>query len=193
MGTTDNFDTPAASNVGMSDTFPVISAATARGATATVTQLQTALGAASVTMVNTTATTLTVTQATHGNRVVTINSSSPIAITMPQATGTGMKYKFVLQVVATATPHTIKVANATDSFTGLYASLSTVAGTLIGFAAVDSATTATRSDTMSFNGTTTGGAPGMTVEITDIKTGYFSVTALDTCVSTTTTPFSAGV
>ena len=193
MGTTDNFDTPAASSVGLTDTWPVISASSGRGATATVAQLQTALLAAAVTPVNTTATTLAITQVAHGNRTVTVNSSSPIAITMPQATGTGTKYKFVLQVVATATPHTIKVANATDSFTGLYASLTTVASTLIGFAAVDSATTATRSDTMSFNGTTTGGAPGMTVELEDIKTGYFSVTALDTCVSTTTTPFSAGV
>ena len=193
MGTTDNFDSPAVSSVGLTDTFPVISAATGRAATATVTQLQTALVAASLTPVNTTATSLSITQATHGNKTITINSAVPIAITMPQATGTGTKYKFVLQVVATATPHTIKVANATDSFSGMYLSLTTTAATVIGFAAVDSATTATRSDTMSFNGTTTGGAPGMTVELTDIKTGYFSVTAIDTCVSTTTTPFSAGV
>jgi hypothetical protein len=193
MGTTSNFDTPAASSVGLTDTFPVISAATGRGATATVTQLQTALLAASNAPINTTATSLTITQATHGNKTVTINSAVPIAITLPQATGTGTKYKFVLQVVATATGHTIKVANATDAFTGVYMSPVTGTAANMAFAAVNSGTTASRSDTMTFNGTTTGGAPGMIIDIEDVATGYFAVRAIDTCVSTTTTPFSAGV
>src|SRR5690348_6651807 len=60
-------------------------------------------------VVDTTATTLTITQATHGNRTVTISSAAPIAITLPQATGTGSVYRFQMQVVATATSHTIKV------------------------------------------------------------------------------------
>ena len=144
-------------------------------------------------VVDTTATSLAVTQALHGNKVVTVSSAVPIAITMPQATGTGTTYRFVLQVVATATGHTLKVANATDSFTGVYMSPCTATATHMGFAAVTSATTATRSDTLTFNGTTTGGAPGMIIDVQDIQTGFFAIKVVDTCVSTTTTPFSAGV
>lgn len=144
-------------------------------------------------VVDTTATTLAITQALHGNQTVTVSSASPIAITLPQATGTGTKFRFVVQVVATATPHTLKVANATDCLQGVYCSPVTGTATHIAFAAVSSATTATRSDTLSLNGTTTGGAVGCDIEVTDIATGFFQIQVMDTCVSTTTTPFSAGV
>jgi hypothetical protein len=40
MGTTHNFDNPAADSLALTDTFPTISGTTARGATATIQQLQ---------------------------------------------------------------------------------------------------------------------------------------------------------
>ncbi len=177
----------SATSLNDADIFPVNQSGVLKQITAGV------LNSAKGGVVDTTATTLAVTQALHGNKTVTISSASPIAITMPQATGTGTKYRFVLQVVATATGHTIKVANATDSFTGVYMSPCTATATHMAFAAVTSATTATRSDTVTLNGTTTGGAVGMIIEITDCQTGFFDFFAVDTCVSTTTTPFSAGV
>jgi hypothetical protein len=42
MGTTDNFDSPASGSIALTDTFPVISTATGRAATATVAQLKAA-------------------------------------------------------------------------------------------------------------------------------------------------------
>ncbi len=144
-------------------------------------------------VVDTVATVLAVTQALHGNTTVTVSATSAIAITLPQATGTGTKYRFILQVAATATQHTLKVANATDCLQGVYCSPATSTATHIAFAAVSSATTATRSDTVTLNGTTTGGAQGCDIEVTDIATGFFQIQIMDTCVSTTTTPFSAGV
>lgn len=183
MGTTSNFDTPAAASCSLSDTLPVISNATARGATATLAMVLSAGGET----INTTATSLTVTQALHGNRIVTISSAVPIAVVLPQATGTGTKYRFVMQVAATGTSSTISVANATDVMEGVQ--MCPVTGTAANMA---KATTAT-SDRLSLNGTTTGGAAGSYYEFTDVKTGFFHVFGIDTSVSATTTPFSAAV
>ncbi len=145
------------------------------------------------------ATTLSLTQATHGNKTVTVSATVPIAITLPAASGSNTMYRLIYQVAATGTSSTIKVANASDAMQGVYMSPVTGTATHMAFAAVSSAgTTATRSDTLSFNGTTTGGAIGCLVELWDIQTGaagqgFWQVLALDTCVSVTTTPFSAGV
>lgn len=143
--------------------------------------------AAGIGVVDTTATQLSVTQASHAGKVVTVSSAVPIAITLPQATGTGAIYRFVFLVAATATSSTISVANATDVMTGV--AISPVTGTAANIAKATSAT----SDRVSLNGTTTGGHAGSIYEFIDIKTGVFHVLGIDTSVSTTTTPFSAAV
>lgn len=137
--------------------------------------------------VNTTATTLTVTKAAHAGKTVTVSSAAPIAVTLPQATGTGASYKFQIQVAATATGHTIKVANGTDVMQGVSWCLTTSSANVVGYG-----TTAT-SDTITLNGTTLGGVPGDIVEITDVKTGFFSVKLFASPTGTTATPFSATV
>lgn len=139
------------------------------------------------TPINTTATTLTITAASHANRMVTISSAAPIAITLPQATGSGSKYKFQVQVVATATSHTIKVANATDVMQGFVVALTTSSANIIGYG------TSATSDTISLNGTTLGGVVGDIVEIEDVKTGFFSVKLFTSPTGSTATPFSATV
>jgi hypothetical protein len=183
MGTTDNFDTPAASSCLAADQIPVISSATARGATATLAQVLSGLGQ----VINTTATTLAVTLATHGNRIITISSAAPIAITLPQATGTGVFYRFQMQVVATATGHTIKVANGTDVMQGVSWCLTTSSANVIGYG------TSATSDTITVNGTTQGGVVGDIIDIMDVKTGFYSVKIFCSPTGSTATPFSASV
>ena len=139
------------------------------------------------TAIDTTATTLTITQATHGNKTVTVSSAAPIAITLPQATGTGTRYRFVVMVAATGTQHTIKVANATDVMQGYVFALTTSSANVIGYG------TSATSDTITLNGTTTGGVAGSMWEIEDIKTGFFRVMGFDAPTGTTATPFSATV
>ena len=138
-------------------------------------------------VVDTTATTLTVTQALHGNRTVTVSSAAPVAITLPQATGTGSVFRFQMQVAATATSSTIKVANATDVMQGVSWCLTTSSANVIGYG------TSSTSDTISLNGTTTGGVVGDIIEITDVKTGLFSVKMFSSPTGSTATPFSATV
>lgn len=136
---------------------------------------------------NVTGTTLAVTQAAHAGRVVTISAAAPIAITLPQATGSGATYTFQMQVVATATSHTIKVANATDVMQGIQLALTTASANVIGYG------TSATSDTISLNGTTTGGVVGAIYQIRDVKTGFFMVLGYDSPTGSTATPFSATV
>lgn len=145
------------------------------------------VGASPVPPINTTATTLTITQAVHGNRLVTVSSAAALAVTLPQATGTGTKYTFQMQVAATATSHTIKVANATDVMQGVSWCLTTASANVVGYG------TSATSDTITLNGTTLGGVAGDIVEITDVKTGFFSVKIFASPTGTTATPFSATV
>lgn len=135
-------------------------------------------------VVNTTATTLTVTASQHAGKSITINSAAPLAITLPQATGTGNQYHFVIQTSATATAHTIKVANSTDIIQGICHFLTTSSDNVIGYL-----TTAT-DDTITLNGTTKGGIATGQWWIRDVKTGTFSVWSNDKATGTTATPFS---
>lgn len=137
--------------------------------------------------VNVTGTTLAVTQAAHGGRTVTVSAAAPIAVTLPQATGAGTSYRFQLQVAATATGHTIKVANATDVMQGVNWALTTASANVVGYG------TSATSDTITLNGTTSGGVVGDIIEFIDVKTGFFSVKMFSSPTGTTVTPFSATV
>lgn len=183
MGTTDTFDTPLkGAPLVAADKFPILDSATSRGATATIIDLLG--GLAGIVAVSAASTVLTVTQAAHANRTVVLNNTAPIAVALPQATGTGAVYKFILNTAATATQTTIKIGHTTDVIQGLVVSLNTTAGALIGFK--NSAT----SNTFTFNGTTTGGGISSVYAFTDIAAGVFQVMGLDTAAMTTT-PMSA--
>lgn len=138
-------------------------------------------------LVNTTATTLTITQALHAGKIVKISSTSPIAITLPAASGSGDIYKFVVDVAATATAHTIKVANASDVMAGAAIVAQADATQVGGFL------TAATDDTISLNGTTKGGLVGQRVEIIDVASNRFHVLLLGGATGTVATPFSATV
>lgn len=151
-----------------------------------------AINSVGVGVVDTTATTLTVTAASHAGKVVTISSTSPIAVTLPQATGTGNRYRFNLRVAATGTSHTISVANATDVISG-FVHVMTSATTTDVANIIGAFKTSATSDRVTLNGTTLGGAIGDWVEFVDMKTGFFQVHAVTTATGTYATPFSAAV
>lgn len=136
-------------------------------------------------IVNTTATTLAITAAAHDGKIVTVNSAAPLAVTLPAASGSGAKFTFVIGTVATATPHTIKVANTTDVLAGV--ALVAATTTILGWA-----TTAT-DDTISLNGTTKGGIVGDRIEIIDVASGVFAAHLFIAETGSEATPFSASV
>ena len=53
--------------------------------------------------------------------------------------------------------------------------------------------TAATDDTITFNGSTTGGIAGATVELQDVATGFWSVRVIGAATGTEATPFSATV
>lgn len=193
MGTTDNFDTPAFSGtVKGSDTIPIINTAsggTQRGATATVAQVMSAGGY----LAGGSTRTLAAADAGSTTKLDTLTGS---VVTLPAATGTGNKYKFLVTVLATSNSHKIQVANSTDFFVGEIMGARTDSGNaVLGFCAANSGTVATNSDTITLNRTTTGSVNvGEWVEVEDIATATFAVKGMLSATGAAfATPFTAAV
>lgn len=139
------------------------------------------------TPVDATASTLTVTQATHAGKAVTLNRAAGIAVTLPAATGTGSVYTFIIGTAVTSNSTTIKVANTSDTMTGSAYVISDNAAAVLGYR------TAATDDTVTLNGTTLGGLKGDMVQIRDVATNLFMVEAYTAATGTEATPFSATV
>lgn len=136
--------------------------------------------------------TVAVTSATLAGRIALMSGASTangsLTYTLPAATGTGNTYTFVVGATATGTgTYVIKVKNSTDVMAGRAYMLQDGGDTVVGFE------TAASSDTVTLNGTTTGGTTGDIVTITDIASGLFLVKCDLTGTGTEATPFSATV
>ena len=107
------------------------------------------------------ATTLAVTAATHGDRIVVMNHTGAASTaTLPAATGSGNRYLFIVGAVNTSN-HVI-TTTGDDDIEGIIHMAQDSADTSIAF---ESGATA---DTITLNGTTTGGAAvGDYVELID--------------------------
>lgn len=138
-------------------------------------------------IVTVTAATATVTPAAHAGRTVLLDRAAGQALTLPAATGSGNRYTFFVLTTITSSATTIKVADATDVMAGVAIVANDGGDTASIFE------TASTSDTISFNGTTTGGIRGATVELQDVATNLWSVRVVGAATSTEATPFSATV
>ena len=138
-------------------------------------------------LVSATAATLTVTPAAHAGRTVLLDRAAGQAITLPAATGTGNAYKFFVVTTITSNTTTIKVADATDVMAGV----AIVANDTDASASIFE--TASTTDTITFNGTDTGGILGATVELQDVATNLWSVRVIGAATGSEATPFSATV
>lgn len=133
--------------------------------------------------------TLTVTAALHAGKTIQLNVLTGSVCTLPAATGTGNKYRFVVSTVNTSNSHKVQVSSSTDVLGGgiINCDTDTANATLM-------FPTVAASDTVTLNGTTTGGASiGDWVLIEDIKTGVFHVSGMVQGTGTVATPFSAAV
>ena len=137
--------------------------------------------------VNATAATLTVTNATHAGRIVTLNRAAGIAVTLPVATGTGARFTFFVGTTITSNTTTIKVPDANGTMRGNAIVLQDGGDTMVGFEAGSTA------DTITLNGTTTGGLLGDIIELVDVGTDLWMVRCTLAATGTEATPFSATV
>lgn len=140
-----------------------------------------------VTPVAVTAATVSVTEAAHGGRVIVLDRAAGIAATLPRAVGSGASFKFFVLTTVTSNTTTIKVGNTTDVMQGLALAAADGGNSVNGWE------TASTSDTITLDGSTTGGLRGDVITLVDVYPGVFAVTALLAQTGTEATPFSATV
>ena len=115
-----------------------------------------------------------------------VNTSSPSDVTDPnQSNNYGATFEFVLSTTVTGN-FIVKVANANDTMVG-----TAIIGEGTTSAAVIS--TATASDTITLNGTTTGGVGGANIRATVIGANRYKVEVVSGATGALATPFSATV
>lgn len=131
--------------------------------------------------------TATVTSAAHSGRTVLLDRAAGQALTLPAATGSGNSYKFFVATTITSNSTTIKVADATDVMAGMAIVANDGGNTASIFE------TAATSDTITFDGSTTGGIEGAVVELQDVAANLWSVVIRTAATGTEATPFSATV
>ena len=131
-----------------------------------------------------------VTEVEHAGRTLLlgeVGGNALVTLTLPAATGSGNIYRFIVSVVNTSN-YVIKVADATDTIAGSVILHQDSADTVVSF------NTAATSDTITLNGTTTGGVSiGDELTLTDIATNQYVVKGVLTASGTEATPFSATV
>lgn len=132
--------------------------------------------------------TLTITSANgladaYNGETIPLNRAAGQAVTLPASTGSQARYAFYVGTTVTG-PTTIKVANATDVMAGRAIMAATTPGAFY--------TTAT-SDTITLNGSTTGGVAGSYIVVTDIAAGFWLTEATLQATGSVATPFSATV
>lgn len=129
--------------------------------------------------------TLTTKEAGHTFKLDTAAGSTA---TLPAATGSGARFRFVVSVLATSNSHIVKVANANDTMSGIISSLPDAAGAVIAWPTVAA------SDTITLNRTTTGSTQlGEYIEVEDIAANKWAVRGMTASTATEATPFSAAV
>ena len=137
--------------------------------------------------ISATGATLVCSRDVHGGRVTVITAAAGCAVTLPNATGTGSVYRFLIGATITSNSTTIKVNNATDVMSGRAYVISDGAAAVLGYA------TGATDDTITLNGTTLGGYIGDIIEITDAIAGTYQVKVLTKATGSEATPFSATV
>lgn len=134
-------------------------------------------------VVGTTATTLN--QDTHANNIFVLNSTTGRTITLPASTGKGDVYTVYIQTTVSSGNHVIQVANSTDVMNGGVAMSTDINGTNMLAAAT--------SDTITMNGSTTGGLAGSWVRLYDVVPGVWMVEGFLVTTGVEATPWSAAV
>lgn len=132
----------------------------------------------------TTAATLSLTAALHAGRTVLQNSVSGCAIALPAAAGTGNFYRVIVKATITSVGVVVSCTPLTDLFIGMAWVMSDNSQAVLAYlpAATD--------NTLTLNGTTTGGYLGHLLEFRDVAAGIWEVQSFGKATGTEATPFS---
>jgi hypothetical protein len=129
----------------------------------------------------------TLNRSTHSECLNTISAAAGLTLTLPAATGSGDVYRFAVDTTVTSNAVVVRVANASDIMAGVAISAAD------GGSTVNAWETAADSDTISLNGTTTGGIRGDYIILEDAVANRWNVRMISASTGTEATPFSAAV
>jgi len=132
----------------------------------------------------------------NNNQTVKLDTATGSVVTLPAATGSGAKFKFLVTVLATSNSHKVQVANASDFMVGIINGTRVDSGNaVLGFAAANSGVVSTNSDTITLNRSTTGSVSvGEWLEVEDIAANTWEVSGMLSATGAAfATPFSAAV
>lgn len=121
----------------------------------------------------------------YAGRPIVLNAAAGLTVTLPAATGSGASYEIVVGTTVTSNSYIIRVANASDVMMGVLGIASDIAGVTV--------PTTSTSDTITMNGSTTGGILGSRVLLQDVAANKWAVSGALVSSSTEATPFSAAV
>lgn len=123
---------------------------------------------------------------THAGNVHVLTGTTGRIVTLPVSTGKGDEYTLFIATTVSSGNHVLVVAPATtDSFGGGVSMSTDVTGGDM-LAAADS-------DTITMNGSTTGGLVGSWLKVKDVAAGKWMLSGFLACTGTEATPFSAAV
>lgn len=127
-----------------------------------------------------------ITAATHDGKTLTMGTTD-VNATLPAATGTGARFRFVVTGVPATTSHTIACAGS-DEFNGhcIQTDVDT-SDTLASYPAL----VADNFDLFTMNGTTSGGLVGDVVEVEDVASGVWALRAFINSSGSVGSPLSS--
>lgn len=137
-------------------------------------------------IVDLTAATLAVTLADHSDKIITVNRAAGSTLTLPAATGSGAKFTIIVGTTVTSNNLIVQVTG-NDIMQGVAVNAADSGNTAVVFE------TAADSDTITMNGTTTGGYKGDRIELIDIGADTYQVNITGSATGSEATPFSAAV
>jgi hypothetical protein len=129
--------------------------------------------------------TTALTQRPYANNICVLDSATGRTITLPASTGKGDTYTVFVKTTVSSGNHVIQVANSTDVMSGAIHLTTDIAGT--------SMPTSASTDTITMNGSTTGGVLGSWFTFTDVAAGFWMLMGAANCTGVEASPFSAAV
>lgn len=125
--------------------------------------------------------------ASDAGTTIVVNAAAGLTLTLPAATGTGREYDILIGTTVTSNSVIVQAASAADTMTGAALTLQDGGDTNVAFE------TAADSDTITLNGSTTGGILGGHVKLKDVASALWSVNIIGAATGVEATPFSAAV
>lgn len=130
------------------------------------------------------AATATIDPEVHAGRPIVVDRAAGSTLTLPAATGSGLHFRIMLQTTITSNSLVVQVVGD-DVMVGHANLLNSAANEVFAAGASD--------DTITMNGSTTGGIAGAVIDLLDIEADTWFVRVESQATGTEATPFSAAV